>query len=100
MQSQIIIDRFLRSESSYQYSLHAYEKLILFFLASYMGKKSTCYPSFKSLALACNLSVASINVGRGIKAQGNKTALPRPRPLRTVRETFASYGSSLDKTTH
>lgn len=70
MPSQIVIDRFLRSKHSHQYNMHAHEKLILFFLASYMGKKSICYPSVKSLALDCNLSIDSIK--RGIKALETK----------------------------
>ncbi len=60
MQYQIIIDRFLRSEKSLPYNLSAYEKLILFVLASYMGNKSTCWPSLKSLVKYCSLSKMSL----------------------------------------
>lgn len=68
--SQIVIDRFLRNKFSHHYNLHAYEKLILFFLASYMGNKSICYPSLKSLAIDCNLSIDSIK--RHIKSLEKK----------------------------
>lgn len=70
MLSQIVVDRFLRNEISNQYDLHAYEKLIMFFLASYMGSNSNCYPSLKLLAINCSVSVDSIK--RGIKSLEEK----------------------------
>jgi len=70
MLSQILVDRFLRNEISHQYQLHVHEKLILVFLASYMGKKSMCYPSVKTLAINCSLSVDSIK--RGIRSLEKK----------------------------
>ncbi|HAT1995466.1 TPA: helix-turn-helix domain-containing protein [Legionella pneumophila] len=73
MQSQITIDRFLRHRKSGEYNLHAHEKLVMFFLASYMGKKSSCFPSIPSLATDCSLSVDSIK--RAIKALENKRLL-------------------------
>lgn len=60
MQYQIIIGRFLRSEKSLSYDLSSYEKLILLMIASYMGNKSTCWPSYKSLSKSCSLSVSTI----------------------------------------
>ncbi|KTD37597.1 hypothetical protein Lmor_0460 [Legionella moravica] len=79
MQSQITIDRFLRHRKSGDYNLHAHEKLVMFFLASYMGKKSSCYPSIPSLANDCSLSVDSIK--RAIKALENKGLLKITRIL-------------------
>lgn len=73
MQSQITIDRFLRNRNIYKYKLHAHEKLILFFLASYMGAKSICYPSITSLAKDCSLSIDSIK--RAIKLLEKKELL-------------------------
>ncbi len=58
--SQVLVDRFLRNEISHQYKLNAYEKLILFFLASYMGRKKYCNPSFIRLAIDCSLSSDSV----------------------------------------
>lgn len=60
MSSQIRVDRFLRSKLSHQYDLHAYEKLLLFILASYMGEKSMCYPSLNLLASECSISTDSV----------------------------------------
>ncbi|CZI81348.1 TPA: hypothetical protein JBA76_15820 [Legionella pneumophila subsp. pneumophila] len=73
MISQIIIDRFLRSKKSREYDLHAHDKLVLFFLASYMGKKTSCYPSLKTLSHDCSLSVDSIK--RAIKTLEKKEIL-------------------------
>lgn len=56
MQKQIIIEHFLRSEKSYLYKLSCYEKIILIMLASYMGNKNTCWPSFESLIITCSIS--------------------------------------------
>lgn len=57
MQAQIIIDRFLRSEKSLQFNLKPIDKLLLFFLASYMGCKDTCFPSYETLMT--NLGIGS-----------------------------------------
>ena len=73
MSSQILIDRFLRSENSHQRNLHAHEKLLLFFLASYMGKKTMCYPSHQSLANDCTLS--SDSVKRRLKSLEKKNII-------------------------
>lgn len=73
MISQITIDRFLRSKKSREYELHAHERLVLFFLASYMGKKTTCYPSLITLSHDCTLSVDSIK--RAIKKLEKKEIL-------------------------
>lgn len=56
MQSQVIIDRFLNSANIKSYNLSAYEKLILFVLASMMGNKSSCWPSYLTLQEKCSLS--------------------------------------------
>jgi predicted transcriptional regulator len=61
MQMQIIIERFLRSEKSKEYKLHAYEKLILTMLASRMGDKLNCWPSHKKLSEDCSLSHDSLS---------------------------------------
>jgi hypothetical protein len=42
------------------FNLTAYEKLILFFLGSYTGSNSECYPSIITLAKDCSISVDSI----------------------------------------
>lgn len=73
MQMQIIIDRFLRSEKSKTYKLSAYEKIILFILASYMGNKNTCWPSYKSLEIECSLSKRTLI--RNIKLLEEKNIL-------------------------
>jgi hypothetical protein len=70
IQAQILIDRFLRNEISQQYKLNAYEKLILFFLASYMGVKSVCYPSYPTLAIECSISVDTVK--RSIQSLENR----------------------------
>lgn len=103
MQSQIIIDRFLRSEHSHQYRMHSHEKLILFFLASYMGQKSTCYPSIKLLAIDCNLSIDSIK--RSIKSLASKELIKVLRVsgysnrytfnLSIINQTYATQCSQL-----
>src|SRR5271169_2137553 len=49
MQMQVIIDRFLRSEKSRLLNLKPLDKLLMFFLASYMGKKNSCFPSYPTL---------------------------------------------------
>ena len=49
MLMQIIIDRFLRSEKSKSLKLKPLDKLLMFFLASYMGKKKSCFPSYDTL---------------------------------------------------
>lgn len=49
MQMQIIIDRFLRSEKSRTLNLKPLDKLLMFFLASYMGTKDSCFPSYSTL---------------------------------------------------
>lgn len=51
MQMQVIIDRFLRSEKSRSLNLKPLDKLLMFFLASYMGKKNSCFPSYPTLML-------------------------------------------------
>ena len=51
MQMQIIIDRFLRSEQSRALKLKPLDKLLMFFLASYMGKKDNCWPSYPILMI-------------------------------------------------
>jgi hypothetical protein len=89
MPSQILVDRFLRGEISQQYNLTAHEKLLLFFLASYMGSKSQCHPSFKSLAVDCSLSVDSVK--RGIKSLDGKTLINVSRHMgKNNRYTFNS----------
>lgn len=79
MPSQVLIDRFLRGENSHQHNLHAHEKLILFFLASYMGKKTMCYPSHQSLASDCTLSIDSVK--RGLKRLEKKGLISISRKL-------------------
>lgn len=61
MQMQIIIDRFLRSEKSKEYKLNAYERIILLMLASWMGDKLNCWPSYKSLSKDCSISHDSLS---------------------------------------
>jgi len=56
MQMQIIIDKFLRNVNSYQYKLNAYDRILMVILASYMGNKTTCWPSHKSLEIDCGMS--------------------------------------------
>jgi len=58
MQSQIIVDRFLRS--SFSIGLNVYEKMLLVILASYAGLKSECFPSQSTLAINCSISKDSI----------------------------------------
>lgn len=70
MLAQIVIDRFLRSEISRQYLLSAHDKLILIFIASHMGPKPQCYPSYKALEVVCSISNASVK--RSIKSVGKK----------------------------
>jgi len=59
MQAQVLIDRFLRSDISNELQLTAYERLILFFLASYMGRKKSCFPSIKALSMNCSFSTST-----------------------------------------
>ncbi|STX50472.1 Uncharacterised protein [Legionella busanensis] len=73
IQSQIIVDRFIRRGKFAKQYLNAHEKLMLFILASYIGKKSVCYPSISSLANDCSLSIASIK--RAIKSLEKKELL-------------------------
>ena len=73
MQMQIIIDRFLRSNKSKEYKLTSSEKLILFFLASYMGNKSHCWPSYKSLEEDSSLSRSTLI--RAIKSLEKKLVI-------------------------
>jgi hypothetical protein len=73
MQMKIIIDRFLRSDKSKEYKLMAFEKLVLLILASYIGNKSHCWPSYKSLAEDCSLSKSTLI--RTIKSLENKMIL-------------------------
>lgn len=49
MQMQVIVDRFLRSEKSRSFNLKIIDKLLCFFLASYMGEKNYCFPSYATL---------------------------------------------------
>lgn len=73
MPMQIIIDRFLRSEKSKEYKLNIYEKFILTMLASYMGDKLNCWPSFETLKEECSISKNTLL--RNIKSLENKKLL-------------------------
>ena len=46
---QVIVDRFLRSEKSRLLRLKPIDKLLMFFLASYMADKDYCFPSYAAL---------------------------------------------------
>lgn len=59
MQTQIIIEKFLRSEKSRSLKLCAYERIILFMIASYMGKKKTCWPPYEDLMQDCGIGSKS-----------------------------------------
>lgn len=48
---QILIDKFLRSPESHAYKLNQSDRSLLNTLASYMGTKDNCWPSYKSLIL-------------------------------------------------
>lgn len=65
MQMQIIIDRFLRSEQSFKLELTCYDRILMLMLASFMGSKDHCYPSYESLILCCGMSKKIIS--RSIK---------------------------------
>jgi len=58
---QIIAEHFLRSKESKKYNLTTQEKLLLFFLSSYCGKKGICFPSYKKLMedISCNKNTVS-----------------------------------------
>lgn len=71
--SQIIIDRFLRNTISEQYKLNSTEKLIMVILASFMGNKDECFPSTKSLAIACGTSRRTVI--KYIKSLENKSLI-------------------------
>lgn len=58
--SQVLADRFLRSEASIPFNLNAYERVLLFILASYAGGKINCFPSHQSLSTYCGMSVDSV----------------------------------------
>ena len=59
---QILIDKFLRSPESYAYKLNQSDRSLLIILASYMGTKDNCWPSYKSLILDTGIgSNATIN---------------------------------------
>lgn len=73
MQSQIIVDRFLRDASSHSFNLNAYERILLVILASYAGQKKECFPSHLSLSINCGMSIDS--VGRHIKLLEKKKLL-------------------------
>lgn len=49
MPMQVIIDRFLRSSKCKSLNLQTIDKLLLFFLASYMGENEFCFPSYETL---------------------------------------------------
>lgn len=49
MQIQIIIEKFLRNAKSHEYKLKPIDRLLLFIIASYMGKKTTCHPGYSAL---------------------------------------------------
>lgn len=48
-QKQFLIEKFLRSKDSHPYKLNAADRILMLILASYMGKKDKCYPSYRSL---------------------------------------------------
>lgn len=73
MQSQVIIDRFLNSANIQSYKLSANEKLVLYVLASMMGNKSTCWPSYSTLEIKCSLS--SRTIMRNIKLLESKNII-------------------------
>lgn len=60
MQMQIIIERFLRDKKSHSFKLNAYDRIVMVMLASYMGNKNTCWPSYSSLAIDAGLSRRSL----------------------------------------
>ncbi|PWY56059.1 hypothetical protein DGG96_08980 [Legionella qingyii] len=70
MQAQIVVDRFLRQEHSHAFMLNAYERLLLVMLASYMGNKTSCFPSHQSLSIDCGMSTDSVK--RTLKSLENK----------------------------
>lgn len=49
MQMQPIIDKFLRSGKPSQLKLNADDRILITILASYMGKKSECWPPYSDL---------------------------------------------------
>lgn len=55
MQMQIIIEKFLRSAKSHELHLTANQRIVLFILSTYMGKKKKCWPSLESLILDCGI---------------------------------------------
>jgi len=61
MQMQIIIDRFLRSEKSHSLNLDSHCRIIMMMLASYMGTKNECWPSYESLMLDCGMAKATLS---------------------------------------
>ena len=48
---QILIDKFLRSPEAYAYKLNQSDRILLVMLASYMGNKEECWPSYRSLLI-------------------------------------------------
>jgi helix-turn-helix protein len=49
MQIQIIIEKFLRNSNYHYLKLKTLDKLLMFFLSSYMGNKNDCFPSYPTL---------------------------------------------------
>lgn len=81
MQSQVLVDRFLRNEVSKQYNLNAYQKLILFYLASYSGSKTECFPAIQTLANDCNISNTSVTRNIKLLEQKNLLKVSRSRGM-------------------
>lgn len=61
MQMQIIIDKFLRSEKSHFLKLNSHERILMVMLASYMGNKDYCWPSYESLIKDCGMAKGTLN---------------------------------------
>lgn len=73
MQMQIIIDRFLRSEKSHSLKLNSYERILMVMLASYMGIKNECWPSYDALILDCGMAKATLS--KAIKSLVEKNVI-------------------------
>lgn len=61
MQMQIIIEKFLRSEKSHSLKLNAQERILIFILASWMGNKNECWPSYEALMKDCGMAKPTLS---------------------------------------
>lgn len=70
---QIFIEKFLRSPDSHSLNLNSHERILMVMLASYMGEKKYCWPSYKSLMLDCGMAKATLS--KSIKSLEKKQVI-------------------------